>query len=140
MLQYWLLQAHVMFFSYAGSQTACDNNKRQLFLGFIPKWYRYLTLEYSQATSRCEVVLSGKVIDNKLWLIGLAVLDGLLRVSGVVAVAFLLYGAFRYVTSQGEPENTKAALESIQNAIIGLVIVVLAVSVVSFIGNYFGGQ
>jgi hypothetical protein len=46
-----------------------------------------------------------------------------------------MYGAFLYVTSNGDPERVSGAKNTILNAIIGLVIVLLAITAVSFIGS-----
>ena len=39
------------------------------------------------------------------------------------------------MTSNGEPDRTKGAKDTILNALIGLVVAIVASSVVSFIGN-----
>lgn len=69
------------------------------------------------------------------WLIGLAIFDDLLRIAGIIAFGFVLYGGIRYITSQGEPENTRAALGTIINALIGMAIAIIAAVLVSFLAN-----
>ncbi len=68
-------------------------------------------------------------------LVVLAVIDDLLRIGGLVAVGFIIYGAIQYVTSQGSPDQTGQAQKTIMYAVIGLVISIIAVTMVSFIGN-----
>lgn len=68
----------------------------------------------------------------------LAIADNLLRIAALVAVAFVIIGGIQYVTSQGEPDRTKRAQESIINALIGLVIVLVAAAVVGYIGSRIG--
>ena len=53
----------------------------------------------------------------------------------MVAVAFVIYGGFKYVTSQGEPEAYKSAQQTIINALIGIALAVLAVTIVNVIGG-----
>ena len=65
----------------------------------------------------------------------LAIADALVRIAGFVAVAFVIVGGFKYVTSQGDPESTKRAKDSIVNALIGLVIAVVATMIVAYIGK-----
>ncbi|HET8709336.1 MAG TPA: hypothetical protein VFL85_03585 [Candidatus Saccharimonadales bacterium] len=104
------------------------------FLGLVP-WYHYLKLD-----KNCEIpnfTLLGSHSD--ILLIILAVIDDLLRIAGVVAVVFVIYAGFRYVTSQGSPEETSKAQSTIINALIGLAIALIAVGVVSYIGNKLGG-
>ena len=98
------------------------------FLG-LPTWYKYLNPEFDG--DKCE--LNAKFPED-LGKIGLALVEILLRVGGMVAVAFVIYGGFKYLTSQGEPDNTKNARQTILNAVIGLVIAILATAIVSFIG------
>ena len=98
------------------------------FLG-LPTWYKYLNPEFDG--SKCELQAN---FPEDLGKIGLALVEILLRVGGMVAVAFVIYGGFKYITSQGEPDNTKNARQTILNAVIGLVIAILATAIVSFIG------
>lgn len=106
------------------------------FFGLTP-WYEYLKLN-----SKCEVVnfnifpSGGETSDVPLIL--LAVTDSLLRLAGMVAVAFVIYGAFQYVTSQGEPERSARAQSTILNALIGLAVALIAVAAISFVGRRIG--
>jgi len=72
-------------------------------------------------------------------LIGLAILDDLIRVAALVAVGYVIYAGFQYMTSGGSPDKTKKAQNSIIDALVGLGIAVLAASIVAFIGNQLGG-
>jgi len=65
----------------------------------------------------------------------LAIVDILLRIVGLVSVGFVIYGGFRYITSQGEPDATKKALATVVNALIGMAIAIFAVTIVSFMGS-----
>jgi hypothetical protein len=79
----------------------------------------------------------GKPSDVPLVL--LAVVDDLLRIAGIVALAFVIVGAFKYTTSQGNPEEVASAKSTIVNALLGVGIAVIAVAFVSFLGSRFGG-
>jgi magnesium-transporting ATPase (P-type) len=54
---------------------------------------------------------------------------------GAIAVIMIIVGGFRYVTSAGNPENTKGARQTIIFAIVGLVIVAVAQLIVHFVLN-----
>ena len=54
---------------------------------------------------------------------------------GIAAVVMVIIGGFRYVTSAGNAETTKAAKNTILYALIGLVIVALAQLIVNFVLN-----
>lgn len=104
---------------------------------FFPVWYKYLEIgEY--AGDPCAI--KGPATDGQLdWnlaipRIGLVVVEILLRIAGLVAVVFVVMGGFKYMTSQGEPENLKQAQGTIINALVGLVIAMLATAAVNVIG------
>ena len=107
------------------------------FLG-IPTWYKYL--EGDNSSGRCSPVL-GELDNNNprrfnvVVPIALAVLEIFIRLAGLVAVVMIFIGAFRFITTQGSPDKATSARKTIINAIIGLVIVILATTIVNFIGN-----
>lgn len=102
------------------------------FFGF-PTWYKYLDPQF--VNGKCEL---NATFPDDFGKIGLAVVEILLRVGGLVAVGFVVYGGFKYITSQGEPDKTKNARQTIVNSIIGLLITTIATVVVAFIGKEFG--
>ena len=55
-------------------------------------------------------------------------------IAAYVAVFFLIKGGFTYIYSAGSAENISNAKKTIQNALIGLVIAVMAASIVNAIG------
>lgn len=113
------------------------------FFGISP-WYKYLVasglMASNKVTGACELVGSLKPADwvQVISLIGLAVLDMVLRLAGLVAVAFIIWGGIQYVISQGDPSKTKDAQQTIINALIGLAIALVSTALVSFIGNRIG--
>lgn len=52
---------------------------------------------------------------------------------GVIAVVIILLGGFKYLTSQGNDQKTKDATKLIYSGIIGLVIVISAYAIASFV-------
>lgn len=52
---------------------------------------------------------------------------------GILAVIMIIYGAFRYVTSNGDASKIKSAKDTILYAVIGLVIVIAAYAIVNFV-------
>lgn len=116
----------------AASAETCSKD----FFGLKP-WFAYLPKESFSAN--CQVdnfrLLGDDSGDSMLPSVALAIVDDILRVTALVAVAYVIIGGIKYTTSQGEPENTKKARETIVNALIGLVIAIVAASIVSFIGS-----
>jgi hypothetical protein len=71
-------------------------------------------------------------------LVALALVDVLLRLAGLAAIFFIVYGGIQYTTSQGNPDATAKAQNTIVNALIGLALSVVAVAGVSFLANRLG--
>ena len=107
------------------------------FLGF-PTWHKYLKGEtyndLETAKSPCRPTLSGL---SDVWKIVAAVIEVMLRIAGLAAIGFVIYGGALYLVSQGSPEKTKAALSTVVGAIIGLVIAIVSTALVSFIAGRF---
>jgi threonine/homoserine/homoserine lactone efflux protein len=55
-----------------------------------------------------------------------SVIDLLLMVAGIIAVIYLIYSGFLYITAAGNADNAKKGQQGIINAIIGIVIIALA--------------
>lgn len=102
------------------------------FLG-LPHWFEYLSGE-EDAFGKCVPTVDWNSVGD-IWLIGLAGIDILLRIAAMVAIGYIIYAGFLYMTSNGEPDRAKGAKDTILNALIGLVITVVATGIVSFIGN-----
>lgn len=64
-----------------------------------------------------------------------------LAIAGTLAVLFIIVGGIRYITAYGNEEQTEGAKKTLTNAIIGVVIVILAFVIVRVIVNalIFGG-
>lgn len=116
----------------------CGNSS---FLGF-PTWYKYLTgVNVSQVVKKgsepvdiCQPLLRGI---GDVWLVVAAIIEILLRVGALVSIGFIIWGGIRLVVSQGDPGGVKAGRETVQNAVIGLVITVSATMLVNFVAGRF---
>lgn len=133
--------SHVLL-TYVAGPAQC---KPRYFFG-IPSWDTYLWeagyVSHNTVTKACEfnvqLVGGGGLDFTAVSLIGLGILDIALRLAGLVAVGFIVYGGVQYVLSRGEPDRAKKAQGTIINAVIGLGVAVIAATVVSFIGNRIG--
>lgn len=116
---------------------ACTS--KPTFLGILKPWYQYLTLA-KDSTGHCSVANFTALGNHSgFLLIALAILDDLIRIAALVAVGYVIYGGIQYTTSQGSPDATSRAQSTIINALVGVVLAVLAASIVAFIGNRLGG-
>ncbi len=115
------------------------------FLGF-PTWYQYLPVDAgcNPRPIRYEASTQGEDdgqinFGSTIGAVLLAVVEILLRVAGIVAVGFIIYGGFMLMTSQGAPDKWKAGLKTLLNGLIGLVIAVFAVTAVNLFSNILTG-
>jgi len=111
------------------------------FLSF-PHWYQYLsgTLQPTVAVSvanpnglpMCTPLLAS-LADT--WLVVAAIIEILIRVAALMAVAFVMYGGVSYMLSQGEPDKTAQARRTIVNALIGLALAISAAAIIAFVAG-----
>ena len=78
---------------------------------------------------------TGLPSDNTATTFIFRIIQILLVVAGIIAVIFLIIGGFRYITAGGNEESSEAARKTLTNAIIGLVIIILAFVIVNVISN-----
>lgn len=117
---------HYLIMHFAAPE-ACKSN----FFG-LPVWYQYLPNTRFQG---CNIV-DFQIADIPL--IALAAVDIALRIAALVAVGYVIYGGVQFVIAQGESDKTKKARQTIIDALVGLVIAMLAAGIVAFIGTRFG--
>ena len=63
------------------------------------------------------------------------VLKWLLTLAGVAATVFIIIGGYQYITAAGNEEMSEKGKKTLVNAVIGLVIVVLAMTMITIITN-----
>lgn len=97
----------------------------------FPVWYRGLV----GPAPECNLLSPDKVggISNFIWRIVLNVTEIGLQLVGYIAVGFILYGGFQFLTSQGSSEGSAKARKTILNAVIGLVISIASIAIVNLI-------
>lgn len=105
------------------------------FFGLKP-WYYYLQTDNKCNITNFEVL--GGPNGSDFVLIALVLIDDLLRIIGFIAVGYIIYGGILYTTSQGAPDQTTKAKDTIINAIIGLFLAIVSVAFVTFLGNRIG--
>lgn len=108
---------------------ACDLGKPAFF--FLPPWWEYLNGTPDQLGACTPDVTFPHVILP----VGLAIIDILIRVSGLVAIVSIIIAGVSYITASGNSEKAASARRRIYNSLIGLAIVFVAAGVVGFIGK-----
>jgi Type IV secretion system pilin len=117
--------------AFAVASAQCQKNS---FFG-LPTWYKYLDVVYDSTSESCVITNKGDDAVSVGFLIGLAVFEILLAIAGLLAVVFVTYGGYKFIIAQGEPDKIAGARKTILNALIGLVIAVLASQIVAFIAR-----
>ncbi len=128
----------------ANGVVSCDPTvgDSDLFLG-MPHWYEYLKSGKQLKLENSDTILSvctpqftekdgGGMQLIDIWLIALAIIGMLLRIGGIAALFMVIFGGIKYITSQGNPDATKGARQTIINAFIGIVITIIAAASVNF--------
>ena len=63
----------------------------------------------------------------------IGIVNFVLVIVGVLALAFLVYGGFLYITSRGEETQIATAKQVIINAVIGIIVIGVAAALVNFV-------
>lgn len=79
-------------------------------------------------------ILPGDSNDTAGWWIGV-IIRMVLSIAGLVAVALIIWGGFRYITARGDDKVVGEAKKTITNALIGLVIIILSYVIVTVVTN-----
>lgn len=69
----------------------------------------------------------------------LNIINYVLAIVGVIALAYLIYGGFRYITSGGSEDAIEDAKRIIINAVIGIIVIGVSAALVNFVVRAVGG-
>ncbi len=132
------------------SEVASAADCKRTFFGLVP-WYYYMDKSFTGSRTnaneaspcdfKCFNIFNQSVANecgktsSDLPALMLAIIDNLLRIAGMVAIAFVFVGAFQYTTSSGNPEQTAKARSTLINAFGGLAVALVSVAFVTFIGS-----
>ena len=138
-LSFCLFVAPLTKTAYAKSAAECQ--KADFLL--LPTWYKHLTFD-----DNCNIVFNQQIVNEDgsinesfdygaIWKIGLAIVEMLLMLAGIIAVAFTMIGAFQFATAQGSPDKVAKARNTVTNAVVGAIVAILASRVVGYIAGKF---
>jgi len=101
------------------------------FLTF-PAWYRGIVKPNGES---CDITApDGKDGVSKLiWTVALNVVEIIIQLVAYISVGYILWGGYTYIRTISNSSNIARGREMIQNAVIGLIISLLAVILVSFV-------
>lgn len=118
-------------FSAGKAFASCDSN----FFG-IPSWCRGL----GDSEGNFSKVLNQNNqdgIQQFIWTIVGNISDGIFRIIGVICVGCIIWAGYQYMISLGDVGKMTRAKMTLINALIGLVISVLASSIVNLVMGVF---
>lgn len=110
---------------------ACGAGSDADFLG-LPPWHRGLTCDGD------VVDLSAKPIGETVVIIALNIVDMALRLLSLVAIGFIIFGGFQYMTARGEPSGVAKGKATVTHAVIGLIIGIASSAIVGFLVSRLG--
>lgn len=112
---------------------------------FLPSWYDNMCVSETNPnivspneSGSDNAGTTGNNIGAWLAQIAINLVTLLLTIVGYVSLAYVIYGGFKYMTSGDNSSGTQAARKTITNALIGLVISIMAVAIVKFVTGVFG--
>ena len=92
----------------------------------------------AQAGKGLEKVNGNKSPDDLESNIGL-IINAIIGFVAIIAVIVIIIGGINYTMSQGDPQKTKKAKDTILYGVIGLIISLLAFAIVNFVLNALQG-
>jgi len=109
----------------------CTIDEKARFLT-MPAWYRGVVDEKS-----CEINPSSVGNDNGTFLkiIAINITDIMLNIVAYASIVFVIVGGFRFITSAGAPEGRIAAISTISNSLIGLVISIVSIGIINLLAG-----
>lgn len=116
------------FFSFSPSAAAITKSAEKCsdkFFG-IPVWYQYLEMNE-------DCTLKKDANENVPAKVILGIIDIALFLAGLLAVIMIIWGGFQFIFANGEPGSIANARKTILNAVIGLIIAILASQIVRFV-------
>lgn len=102
----------------------------------LPAQPTYAVNVFSQCSSNSTSAVCKSTGDSFNSMIK-TVINILLYVLGMVAVIMIVIGGIRYTTSNGDASAVKSAKDTILYSVIGLVVAIMAYSIVNFVVSWF---
>jgi hypothetical protein len=116
-----------------GVSAAEMNGCAKSFFG-IPVWYQYLGTDNGKD---CNVNTDQK---NVPALVVLGFIDIALYLAGILAVLMIIWGGYKFILSDGSPDQIAGGRKTILNAVIGLLIAIFSAQIVRFVASKLSGN
>lgn len=124
----------INFFAATNSVDCDPSAEGNPFFG-VPHWWSYVHQGQYDTFGKCIPQIE---FPDGVWPLGLAALDILLWIAGIVAVGSIVYAGFEYIITEGNSEKGVSARKRVVNSVVGLVLAVVSASIVAFVGKSLG--
>ncbi len=84
---------------------------------------------------RCDETAGLKCGETSVNALIKTVINWMLGIAFAVAVIFLIYGGFLFITSAGNEESAEKGKSTVVNALIGIIIIILSYVIVNVVAN-----
>lgn len=124
--------------STSAAYTPAPDCESRALLG-LPVWFRGLAIK--DGAGQCAVVSPADVdggLAAFIWKIALNVIEMGMIIAGYVALFFILYGGFLFLTNGANPSAMEKARTTIINAVIGLAIALGSIAILNLIFGILG--
>ena len=101
----------------------------------LPPWYKYLVSQSRETVEGgCNIDING-IYD--VFKILAAIIEIALRFGALIAIGMIIFWGIQFIVSQGDPQGIAKARDTVLQAVIGLVIILLSITVISFVAGRF---
>jgi cysteine-rich repeat protein len=125
-------------------QNKINFSKLVLFLGMLFSASSFFIPEiaFAQATNTDfgvgQISSTLQLGGGNLITIASRIINVVLGILGIIALAVILYGGYQWMTASGNEEKVQSAKDTLINGVIGLAIILASYTIVSFVINQFG--
>lgn len=116
-----------------GMELFANHCSKNLLPGF-PNWNKGLDFKHD-GSGGC--VLDGFKL-NDVWIVVANLVQMALFLAGLLAVVFIIIGGIMFITSSGNPDNVARARKTLTSALLGLIVAVLASTIIGYVASLFG--
>ena len=68
------------------------------------------------------------------------IINGFLAILGIIFLAYMIHGGYLWMSAAGNDDQVRKAKDEIRNAIIGLIVIVAAYAIISFVLDALSGS
>lgn len=109
---------------------------------FFPKWYDNLCdgdhIKSPAPQGGSDYKATATSLGSWILIIAMNLVKMLLMAVGYVALGGIIWGGFKYMTQGDNSSGTVAARKTIQNAVIGLIISIMSISIINLVTGAIG--